>query len=59
MSKDVLILDKSTSLQDAAEHMKKLSVGCVIVTDSNIPVRIITKRDFMTKIAAEGRPLFT
>ena len=59
MSKDVLALDKSTSLQDAAEHMKKLSVGCVIVTDSNSPVGIITERDFVTKIAAEGRPLFT
>ena len=59
MSKDVLTLDKSTSLQDAAENMKKLSIGCVIVTDDNKPVGIITERDFVTKIAAEGRPLFT
>ena len=59
MNKDVLTLDKSTSLQDAAEHMKKLRVGCVIVTDSNEPIGIITERDFVTKIAAEGRPLFT
>jgi signal-transduction protein with cAMP-binding, CBS, and nucleotidyltransferase domain len=59
MSKDVLTLDKSTSLQDAAENMKKLSIGCVIVTDGNKPVGIITERDFVTKIAAEGRPLFT
>jgi signal-transduction protein with cAMP-binding, CBS, and nucleotidyltransferase domain len=59
MSKNILTLDKSTSLQEAAEHMKKLNVGCVIVTDSNNPVGIITERDFVTKIAAEGRPLFT
>ena len=59
MNKDVLTLDKSTSLQDAAEHMKKLNVGCVIVIDSNNPIGIITERDFVTKIAAEGRPLFT
>ncbi len=59
MSKDVLALDRSTSLQDAAEHMKKLGVGCVIVTDNDNPVGIITERDFVTKIAAEGRPLFT
>ena len=59
MNKEVLTLDKSTSLQDAAEHMKKLSVGCEIVTDSNNPIGIITERDFVTKIAAEGRPLFT
>jgi signal-transduction protein with cAMP-binding, CBS, and nucleotidyltransferase domain len=59
MSKNILTLDKSTSLQEAAEHMKKLNIGCVIVTDSNNPIGIITERDFVTKIAAEGRPLFT
>ena len=59
MSKNMLTLDKSTSLQEAAEHMKKLNVGCVIVTEDNNPIGIITERDFVTKIAAEGRPLFT
>ena len=59
MSKNILTLDKSTTLQEAAEHMKKLNVGCVIVTDGNNPIGIITERDFVTKIAAEGRPLFT
>jgi len=59
MSKNVLSLDKSTSLQEAAEHMKKLNVGCVIVTEDKNPIGIITERDFVTKIASEGRPLFT
>ncbi|MBC8516346.1 MAG: CBS domain-containing protein [Nitrosopumilus sp.] len=59
MNKDVLTLDKSVSLQETAEHMKKLSIGCVIVTENDNPVGIITERDFVTKIAAEGRPLFT
>ncbi len=52
MSKNLLSLDKSTSLQEAAEHMKKLYIGCVIVTDNNSPIGIITERDFVTKIAA-------
>ena len=59
MSKNVLTLDKSTSLQEAAENMKKLNVGCVIVTENNNPIGIITERDFVTKIVADGRPLFT
>lgn len=59
MNKSVLSLDKSTSLQDAAEQMKELGIGCVIITDSNDPIGIITERDFVTKVAAEGRPLFT
>lgn len=59
MNKSALSLDKSTSLQDAAEQMKELGIGCVIITDSNDPIGIITERDFVTKVAAEGRPLFT
>ncbi|MDH3312330.1 MAG: CBS domain-containing protein [Nitrosopumilus sp.] len=59
MSKNVLTADKSTSLQEAAQNMTKLNIGCVIVTENSKPVGIITERDFVTKIAAEGRPLFT
>lgn len=59
MSKNVLTAEKSTSLQEAALEMNRLNVGCVIVTDNSKPVGIITERDFVTKIAAEGRPLFT
>ena len=59
MNNDVLTLDKSASVQEAAEHMKKKSIGCVIITENGKPIGIITERDFVTKIAAEGRPLFT
>jgi len=59
MSENVLTLDQSTSLQEAAENMKELTVGCVIITKNNNPTGIITERDFVTKIVAEGRPLFT
>lgn len=59
MNKDVLTADKSTTLQDAAQNMTKLNVGCVIVTENSKPIGIITERDFVTKGAAEGRPLFT
>ena len=59
MSKNVLTAEKSTSLQDAANEMNRLNVGCVIVTDKSKPIGIVTERDFVTKVAAEGRPLFT
>lgn len=59
MSKNVLTAEKSTSLQDAAQKMNQLNVGCVIVTDISKPIGIVTERDFVTKVAAEGRPLFT
>ncbi|MCJ8305980.1 MAG: CBS domain-containing protein [Nitrosopumilus sp.] len=59
MSKKVLTVDKSTSLQEATEKMKKSNIGCVIVTDNTQPMGIVTERDFVTTVAAEGRPLFT
>ena len=59
MSKNMLTVDKSTSLQEAAQKMSELNIGCVIVTDKNKPVGIVTERDFVTRVASEGRPLFT
>ncbi len=59
MSKNVLTVDKSTSLQEAALNMRKSNIGCVIVTEDTKPIGIVTERDFVTKVAAEGRPLFT
>jgi len=59
MSKNVVTVEKSTSLQESAQNMRKSKVGCVIVADDNKPIGIVTERDFVTKVAAEGRPLFT
>ena len=59
MSKNVLTVDKSISLQEAAEKMKKSNIGCVVVMNDINPIGIVTERDFVTKVAAEGRPLFT
>lgn len=59
MKRDVITIDESTSIQDAAQMMTNSNVGCIIVTSKDNPVGIITERDFVTKIAAEGLPLFT
>ncbi len=59
MTKTILTADKSVSIQDAAQKMKELKIGCIIITDNAKPIGIVTERDFVTKVAAEGRPLFT
>lgn len=59
MKKIVISIDESMSIQEAAQKMVIANVGCVIVTRKENPVGIITERDFVTKVAAEGRPLFT
>ena len=58
MKKSVITIDESMSIQEAAQMMTDANVGCVIVTRKNNPSGILTERDF-TRIAAEGRPLFT
>jgi len=59
MKKDVISIDESMTVQEAALMMTKAGVGSIIVTRKNEPVGILTERDFLTKFAAEGRPLFT
>jgi len=59
MKKNVITIDEAESIQEAAQKMLTANVGCVIVTRKDVPVGIITERDFVTKVAAEGRPLFT
>jgi len=59
MTKNVITIDGAESIQDAAQMMTVANVGCVIVTRKDVPVGIMTERDFVTKVAAEGRPLFT
>ena len=58
MIKDVLTLDVSTSVKDAAKLMDKNNIGCVIVTKNQLPIGILTERDFVKRIAAEGKPLY-
>ena len=59
MSKSVLTVDKSKSIQDTAQDMEKLGIGCAIVTENNNPIGIVSERDFVIKVASEGLPLFT
>ena len=60
--KDVMIsnlarLDVSTSISDAAKLMDKKDIGCIIVTKNQLPVGILTERDFVKRIAAKEIPL--
>ena len=58
MKKDLIELDETVSIQDAASKMVNEKIGCVIVTSNGNHVGILTEKDFIT-IASEGRPLFT
>jgi len=58
MKTDVVSIDETETVQDAAQQMVKNNIGCVIITRDGIPLGIFTESDFV-RIAAKGNPLFT
>lgn len=59
MKNEVVMIDSSLTVRDAAKKMKEASIGCVVVTEKNVPVGILTERDFVRKIAANEKPMST
>lgn len=56
MKTNLVKLDQTTSIQEAASQMDKKEIGCVIVTHNGNPEGIITERDFVKKVAARELP---
>jgi signal-transduction protein with cAMP-binding, CBS, and nucleotidyltransferase domain len=59
MINDLATLDISTSIRDAAKLMDEKEIGCIIVTKNQLPIGILTERDFVKRIAAKEKPLTT
>lgn len=59
MKHQVITVDSTVSIKDAAKIMEDAGIGCVIVMDQNIAVGILTERDFVRKVAAHEKPLST
>lgn len=60
--KDVMIdkvatLDSSSMIKDAAKLMDDKNIGCIIVTREELPIGILTERDFVRRIASKEKPL--
>ena len=53
MTKEVLTIESSKSVFEAAELMSTKGVGCVIVVIKAFPVGIITERDIVRRIVAK------
>ena len=54
MSKSVISVDASMTINEAAKMMEDAKVGAIIVMENNSPVGIITDRDFAVKVAAHA-----
>ncbi len=54
MTKAVVSIDVSTTINDAAKMMEEAEIGAIIVTEKNTPVGIVTDRDFAIKVVAHA-----
>jgi signal-transduction protein with cAMP-binding, CBS, and nucleotidyltransferase domain len=57
MTSKVASLDYSSTIKDAAKLMDDKNIGCIIVTREELPVGILTERDFVKRIASKEKPL--
>ncbi len=57
MISEVTTLDVSTSIKEAAKLMDQKNIGCIIVTKNQLPLGILTERDFVKRIAAKEKLL--
>ena len=54
MTKSVISIDSSASINDAAKMMEDAKVGAIVVMENNTPIGIVTDRDFAVKVAAHA-----
>ncbi len=54
MTKSVISVDAALTINETAKMMEDAKVGAVIVMEKNIPVGIVTDRDFSVKVAAHA-----
>ena len=57
MTSEVAALDYSSMIKDAAKLMDEKNIGCIIATRDELPVGILTERDFVKRIASKEKPL--
>jgi len=54
MTKSVISVDSTITVNETAKMMEDSKVGAVIVMENNTPVGIVTDRDFAVKVAAHA-----
>ncbi len=59
MTKSVVSVDSFATAHDAAKMMEESEIGAILVFENNMPVGIITDRDFAIKITAHAYPVDT
>lgn len=53
MTKKVITIDLNATVYDAAKLMDKKQIGCLVVTDGNVPIGMVTERDFVRRVVTK------
>jgi CBS domain-containing protein len=53
--KTVMTIDGGASVLDAIGTMSKANIGALVITENDRPAGIFTERDYLRKVALEGR----
>ena len=59
MTKSVISVDTTITVNEAAKMMEDAKVGAVIVMENNTPIGIVTDRDFAIKVVAHAYQITT
>ena len=55
MVKDVVMIDENASVKESADVMNKREISSIIATRNGKPIGIVTERDLLKRIVAEGK----
>lgn len=53
-SKEIIMIPKDASIQETAQRMKENNVGAVVVVENGKPLGVITDRDVVVEVVANG-----
>jgi len=59
MTKNVISIDSSLTVKDAAQMMTDAKVGCLVVTKDNAPAGMLTERDLVRRVISIDKPSST
>ena len=59
MTKSVISVDASVTINEASKMMEDAKVGAIVVIENNIPIGIVTDRDFTVKVVAHAYNITT
>ena len=59
MTKSVISVNSSLTINEASKMMEDAKVGAIIVVENNVPIGIVTDRDFAVKVVAHAYNITT